>query len=418
MRRDCPIDANRFLYPDAANLPAMLYLYRERYPTAYRRIVAAVKAVAPFFEDFVLEPLRLNPRNIALHWRAKESDYEFGPHQLSDGTLRAIALFTLLLQPEEDLPELIVLDEPELGLHPAALAVLADLLKSAARHSQLLVATQSTALIDHFEVEDIVTVNLRDGCSTFERLDPEAAEGLAGRVHAQRTVGAKRDRRGAVLMVRLYFYVEGQTEQEYATRVLTPHLAGFGVQVMGAVLAASGRKHGQVSRGGGRRYQPMRKDLGNLLRQHKTADVRFTTMFDLYALHDGFPGWDEAEKQRHIPRERVLTLEKAFAADVGDHRFIPHIQLYEFETILLCEPGHFALVYEESRRWDRRPSSRGRRRDLAGTGQRRRGDGSIEANHRSVSRSTAARRPPSGSSWRTVSGSTRRDAFALISTVG
>src|SRR6266542_1852541 len=173
MRRDCFIDANRFLYPDAANLPAMLYLYRQRFPTAYRRIVAAVKAVAPFFEDFVLEPLRLNPRNIALHWRAKGADYEFGPHQLSDGTLRAIALFTLLLQPEDDLPALIVLDEPELGLHPAALAVLAGLLKSTARHSQLLIATQSAALIDHFEVDDVVTVNLRDGGSTFERLDPK-----------------------------------------------------------------------------------------------------------------------------------------------------------------------------------------------------------------------------------------------------
>jgi len=149
-------------------------------------------------------------------------------------------------------------------------------------------------------------------------------------------------------MVRLYFYVEGQTEQEYAARVLRPHLAEFGVQVMGAVLAASGRKHGNVSRGGGRRYQPMRKDLGNLLRQDAHAEARFTTMFDLYALHDGFPGWDDAEKQRHIPRERILTLERAFAADVGDQRFIPHIQLYEFETILLCEPVHFALVYEES----------------------------------------------------------------------
>lgn len=149
-------------------------------------------------------------------------------------------------------------------------------------------------------------------------------------------------------MVRLYFYVEGQTEQGYVTRVLTSHLLGFGVQVLGAVRAASGRKHGHVSRGGGRRYQPMRKDLGNLLRQDARADARFTTMFDLYALHDGFPGWDEAEKQRHIPRERVLTLETAFAADVGDQRFIPHIQLYEFETILLCEPGHLALVYEDS----------------------------------------------------------------------
>jgi predicted ATPase len=173
MRRDCPIDANRYLHSDASNLPAMLYLYRERFATAYRRIVAAVKAVAPFFEDFALEPLRLNPRNIALHWRAQGADYDLGPHQLSDGTLRAVALFTLLLQPEEDLPKLIVLDEPELGLHPAALAVLADLLKSTARHSQVLIATQSAALIDHFEVDDIVTVNLRDGCSTFDRLDPK-----------------------------------------------------------------------------------------------------------------------------------------------------------------------------------------------------------------------------------------------------
>jgi predicted ATPase len=171
MRRDCAINDNRLLYANAANLPAMLYLYKQRYPTAYHRIVAAVKAVAPFFEDFVLEPLRLNPRNIALHWRAKGSEYDFGPHQLSDGTLRAIALFTLLLQPEEDLPNLIVLDEPELGLHPAALAVLADLAKAAAQHSQLLIATQSAALLDQFEVEDIITVNLRDGCSTFERLD-------------------------------------------------------------------------------------------------------------------------------------------------------------------------------------------------------------------------------------------------------
>lgn len=149
-------------------------------------------------------------------------------------------------------------------------------------------------------------------------------------------------------MVRLYFYVEGQTEQEYASRVLTPHLAASGIHVMGAVRAASGRKHGHVSRGGGMRYQTMRNDLGNLLRQDARADARFTTMFDLYALHDGFPGWDEAEKQRHIPRERVVTLERAFAADVDDPRFIPHIQLYEFETILLCDPGHFALVYERS----------------------------------------------------------------------
>jgi hypothetical protein len=149
-------------------------------------------------------------------------------------------------------------------------------------------------------------------------------------------------------MVRLYFYVEGQTEQEYVARVLRPHLAGLGVHVMGAVLAASGRRHGVIFRGGGKYYQPMRNDLGRLLRQEGGADVRFTTMFDLYALYDGFPGWEDAEKQRHIPQQRVLTLERALAADVADHRFIPHIQLHEFETILLCDPSHFALVYEDS----------------------------------------------------------------------
>ncbi len=92
----------------------------------------------------------------------------------------------------------------------------------------------------------------------------------------------------------------------------------------------------------------MRKDLGNLLKQDAAADARFTTMFDLYALYDGFPGWAEAEKLRHLPRQRVQTLEKAFADDVNDRRFIPHIQLYEFETILLCDPSHLALVYEKA----------------------------------------------------------------------
>jgi predicted ATPase len=171
MRRDCLIDANRFLYPDAANLPAMLYLYRQRYSPAYRRIVAAVKAVAPFFEDFVLEPLRLNPRNIALHWRSTESDYGFGPHQLSDGTLRAIALFTLLLQPEADLPELIVLDEPELGLHPVAIEIVAGMIRAVSPKCQVILATQSTTLLDQFEPEEIVVAEVAGGASQFRRLD-------------------------------------------------------------------------------------------------------------------------------------------------------------------------------------------------------------------------------------------------------
>lgn len=134
-------------------------------------------------------------------------------------------------------------------------------------------------------------------------------------------------------MTRLFFYVEGQAEQGYVSKVLSPHLAQFGVQVMGPILAASSKRHGKIHRGGGDRYGPMRRDLGNLLKLHGQPDVRFTTMFDLYALRQPWPGRDEAEKLRHLPRERARKLEEAFAADIGDSRLIPHLQLYEFETI-------------------------------------------------------------------------------------
>src|SRR5262245_4883041 len=115
-------------------------------------------------------------------------------------------------------------------------------------------------------------------------------------------------------MIRLFFYVEGQTEQGYVSKVLRPHLASFGVFVQGPILAPSGS------------YTRTRRDLGNLLKQHSQQDVRFTTMFDMYALRRPWPGWDEAEKLRHIPRDRVQRLEEAFANDIGDARLIPHIQ--------------------------------------------------------------------------------------------
>ena len=158
-RKPCYVEANRFLYPDAGNLAAMLYLFREKHPTAYRRITATVRQMVPDFDGFVLEPSKLNEKQILLNWTHKGRDYEFGPHQLSDGSLRFIALATLLLQPEEKLPLLIALDEPELGLHPSALEVLSGMAKAASLHSQLIFATQSSVFLDHFEPENIVVVN-------------------------------------------------------------------------------------------------------------------------------------------------------------------------------------------------------------------------------------------------------------------
>lgn len=175
-RKPCYIETNRFLYPDAGNLAAVLYLFRQQNPTAFRRITATVRQMVPDFESFILEPSKLNERQILLNWTHKGRPYEFGPHQLSDGSLRFIALATLLLQPEEKLPLLIALDEPELGLHPSALEILAGMAKAASLHCQLLFATQSSVFLDHFEPENVVVVNCKSGTSEFERLSAEKLE--------------------------------------------------------------------------------------------------------------------------------------------------------------------------------------------------------------------------------------------------
>ena len=117
VRNHSYVGDSRWLMPDAGNIAALLYRLRCEREVAYRRIVATIRQVAPFFDDFVLEP---DPENrlVTLDWRQCGSEAVLGPHQLSDGTLRAICLIVLLLQPAEDLPYLIVVDEPELGLHP------------------------------------------------------------------------------------------------------------------------------------------------------------------------------------------------------------------------------------------------------------------------------------------------------------
>ncbi|MDM8562331.1 AAA family ATPase, partial [Candidatus Marithioploca araucensis] len=171
MRGNCDINNNRILFNEGRNLAAVLYKLQQTKIEYYERIVKTIRQIAPFFEDFVLAPLTINPHEIQLRWQARDSDYEFGPHQLSDGTLRTMALITLLLQPEEDLPSLIVLDEPELGLHPYAISLIAALIRSASVYTQVILATQSTNLLDHFEAEDIIVVEQQQGTSLFRRLE-------------------------------------------------------------------------------------------------------------------------------------------------------------------------------------------------------------------------------------------------------
>lgn len=167
------INDNRWLMPDAGNLAAMLYAYREGAEVVYRRIVSTLRKIMPEFENFDLEPSRLNPNEIILNWRKAGHDYLFGPHQISDGSLRAMAICTLFLQPELDLPDVIILDEPELGLHPHALEIVAGLIRAASSRTQVIAATQSRDFLGYFDPSEVVTVEAHDGQSVFRRLDPE-----------------------------------------------------------------------------------------------------------------------------------------------------------------------------------------------------------------------------------------------------
>jgi predicted ATPase len=167
------IDDNRFLRLDGSNLAAYLYRLKLQYQRSYDLIRKTVQQVAPFFDDFQLEPLALNPNTIKLEWRHKRSDQYFDASSFSDGTLRFIALATLFLQPVELRPSVILVDEPELGLHPFAIGLLASLIKQASINTQVIAATQSPLLLDYFDPEDILVADRVDGATMIRRLEPE-----------------------------------------------------------------------------------------------------------------------------------------------------------------------------------------------------------------------------------------------------
>lgn len=170
MRREHSVRDFRELRSDASNLAAFLYWMKAAAPLNYLRIRQTVQVIAPFFDDFLLEPESKGPNEvIRLEWRQKGTDYPFQPWQLSDGTIRFICLATALLQPE--LPLLIVIDEPELGLHPFALDLLVSLVKETAQRTQIVVSTQSPAFLSGFDPEDVVVVQRSGGASQFLRLD-------------------------------------------------------------------------------------------------------------------------------------------------------------------------------------------------------------------------------------------------------
>lgn len=171
MRQACNVEDNRYLRHDALNLPAFLYRLQQTEPRVFTLIEQTIRSIAPYFKRFSLAPSLVPPSLISLVWEEQDSDMYLDAHSLSDGTLRFIALATLLLQPNP--PKTIVIDEPELGLHPAAIEKLAALVRVVSHKAQVIIATQSSSFVSCFEPEDIVVVERKEGSTAFVRPDKE-----------------------------------------------------------------------------------------------------------------------------------------------------------------------------------------------------------------------------------------------------
>ena len=176
MKDFAPLHDNVRLKRDGSNIAPYLYLLKQKYLKHYLRIEKMVASVSPFFDSFVLEPNRLNPNTIRLEWKQKDvPDMTFNAYQLSDGSLRFICLAALLMQPEP--PQTILIDEPELGLHPLAINKLCAMLKKVSSSSQIIVSTQSVNLVDNFAPEDIIVADRKGNETVFCRLDGKELEG-------------------------------------------------------------------------------------------------------------------------------------------------------------------------------------------------------------------------------------------------
>jgi predicted ATPase len=176
MKQEQGLQNSQYLYGDASNLAPYLYKLSQQENSLYQQIRDVVQLAVPFFDDFVLEPrvLQSGEQVIRLAWRQVDSEYVFDVSQLSDGSLRFICLATALLQPNP--PATIIIDEPELGLHPYAINLLGALVRSAATRMQVILSTQSVPLLNEFELEDLIVVEREDGVSTFKKLDSKDFE--------------------------------------------------------------------------------------------------------------------------------------------------------------------------------------------------------------------------------------------------
>ena len=173
LKASCDVNDNIEFASDGHNLAAILYRLKETEIDTYQRIVDTIRLTAPYFQDFILRENPLNPHSMRLEWRKNGCEIPFGADQLSDGTLRFICLVVLLCLPKGLGKNIVLIDEPELGLHPFSLNIISELMRKYAMEHQVIVATQSVELLNEFCIEDIITVEAKNGTSVFHRPDAE-----------------------------------------------------------------------------------------------------------------------------------------------------------------------------------------------------------------------------------------------------
>ena len=170
LRQNADVTEGNVLRINGGNLPAVLYQMEREDRRRYERICRYIGRILPGFAHFDLEE---NQFKVALRWQSDWSDHSFGAHLTSDGSLRLFALITLLNMPPDKLPAVILLDEPELGLHPAGISLIGGMIRSLATRKQVIVATQSPQLVDAFGLDQIFVLELRKGRTEVRRYDPE-----------------------------------------------------------------------------------------------------------------------------------------------------------------------------------------------------------------------------------------------------
>ena len=175
IKRINDLNDNYFLQDDGSNIAAFLYFLQQKHNKHFKRIEKTIKSVAPFFNSFSLAPSQLNEDKIRLEWKEDGApDVYLDVTSLSDGTLRFICLVTLLMQPNPS--KTIIIDEPELGLHPFAISKLASLVRKVSHKSQVIISTQSSLFVDEFDAKDIIAVDRKDNATVFNRLNKDKLE--------------------------------------------------------------------------------------------------------------------------------------------------------------------------------------------------------------------------------------------------